>query len=74
MQGEEGLVRFLARLALDCCEDDLEGVGRGKGYGGSESGGQRESTVLLASRINNRIVNPNTYFSLAPPPTPAPFS
>lgn len=51
MEGEEGLVRFLARLALDRCEDDLEGVGGGKGYGGSESGGQRESTLLLASKI-----------------------
>lgn len=51
MECEEGLVRFLARLALDCCENDLEGVGGGKGYGGSESGGQRESTLLLASKI-----------------------
>jgi hypothetical protein len=33
MECEEGLVWFLARLALSSCEDDLEGVGRRQANG-----------------------------------------
>lgn len=42
MEREEGLVRFLASLALDGCKDDLEVVVGGEGNVGGESRGQRE--------------------------------
>lgn len=44
-------MRLLANLALGCCEDDLEGIGRREGYGRSESGSQGEPVVLLTMSI-----------------------